>query len=458
MFSELFRIPYEWAGVPIFGLGVLLAIWALATVATLFGLVRRYGWSAETWSAVPMLLLIGAAIVMLPRLFPGGLPVRGYGIMLLAGIVAGAGMAIRRAKQGGLDPEIIITFALWLVICGVIGARLFYVVEYWDEKFAGKSVRDTLLEIVNVPQGGLVIYGGFFGAVVGFVILVRKHKLPLLAMADVAAPSMMIGLALGRIGCLLNGCCYGGQTDWPWGLTFPQDSPPYIDQAARGELHGFRLDSRDGNAAVVARVDTGSPAAVAGLREDDVVTAINGVPIKSIAQAEELLLKSFDPQQPLRLGLRPNRSVQILPAAPPARSRPVHPTQIYSAIDAALLSWLLWSYYPFRRRDGECIAILLTIHPVTRFLLEIIRTDEPEVFGTGLSISQNIGLVLLACAAFLWWYVLRQPRGVAWPLGVAPPSRGGHDVARRPSAGPFSATRQASSAKPARNRGHGPRL
>ena len=133
-------------------------------------------------------------------------------------------MAMYRARQGGLDPEIILSLAIWLVVCGVIGARLFYVIEYWDEKFAGRSPRDTLLEILNVPEGGLVIYGGFIGAAAGFVVFMRKHKLPLLAMADLVAPSFMIGLALGRIGCFLNGCCYGGETDWPWAVTFPNSA------------------------------------------------------------------------------------------------------------------------------------------------------------------------------------------------------------------------------------------
>ena len=110
--------------------------------------------AARRWSALPVLLLLGAAIVFLPRVFPDGLPVRGYGVMLLAGIIAGVGMAMYRARQGGLDPEIILSLAIWLVICGVIGARLFYVIEYWDEKFAGRSPRDTLLEIVNVPKAG----------------------------------------------------------------------------------------------------------------------------------------------------------------------------------------------------------------------------------------------------------------------------------------------------------------
>jgi phosphatidylglycerol:prolipoprotein diacylglycerol transferase len=226
----------------------------------------------------------------------------------------------------------------------------------------------------------------------------------------------MVGLALGRIGCLLNGCCYGGQTDWPWHVTFPQESPPYMDQAERGELLGFRLESREGAPVVVGRVDVSSPAASGGLKVGDQVKAIDGVAVDSLAAARQLTFKVFGSQQMLRLTLGDGRTVSIAPVEPPARSRPVHPTQIYSAIDAGLLAWLLWAYFPFRRRDGECVALMLTIHPITRFLLEVIRTDEPSVFGTGLSISQNISIVLLACAGGLWWYLSRQPHGVRWPL------------------------------------------
>jgi phosphatidylglycerol:prolipoprotein diacylglycerol transferase len=113
----------------------------------------------------------------------------------------------------------------------------------------------------------------------------------------------------------------------------------------------------------------------------------------------------------------------------------VHPAQLYSAIDAGILAWLLWSYYPLRRRDGEATALLLTIHPVTRFLLEVIRTDEPAVFGTGMSISQNISLLLLAAAGVLWWYLSRQPRGVVWPLPAeaAGPPRGRPNSGQRRS-------------------------
>src|SRR3954465_10144488 len=222
MCSELFHIPYRIDGVPIFGVGVLLAIWLIASAVTDFGLMRRGGTVTEILGSLPVLLLLGAAIVYLPRVFPEGLPGAGDGLMLLVGITSGVGMAMYRARQGGLNPEIILSLAIWLVICGVVGARLFYVTEYWDESFAGRSPRETILEIINIPEGGLVIYGGLVGAAVGFTVFILKHRLPFLAMADLIAPSMAICLAFGRVGCFLNGCCYGGQTDLPWHVTFPK--------------------------------------------------------------------------------------------------------------------------------------------------------------------------------------------------------------------------------------------
>jgi len=261
-----------------------------------------------------------------------------------------------------------------------------------------------------------------------------------LAMADLVAPSLAIGLAFGRIGCLMNGCCYGGQTDHAWAVTFPKYSsrydagpdqavrrysPPYSDQAARGEMLGMRIDSRGEKPPVVTRVEPNSRAAAAGLKAGDAIVAINGYAIDSLDDAKLHVLGSLESQRAMRVKLSDGRTVDVAPVTMPARSLPVHPTQIYSAIDAGILGWLLWSFYPFRRRDGEAIALLLTIHPITRFLLEIIRTDEPAVFGTGMSISQNISLVLLACGAALWWHLSRQPRGVIWPLArpAVPPKR-----------------------------------
>ena len=187
-------------------------------------LVRQHGWSGETLElAAGHAACSARRLCFLPRVFPDGLPVRGYGVMLLVGIFAGVGMAMlscaaRRPRSRSDHLAGDLAGRLRRDRCAVVSRRS----SIGTNSLPAEGLRETLLEIVNVPEGGLVIYGGFFGAAVGFVVFVRKHRLPLLAMADLVAPSMAIGLAFGRIGCFLNGCCYGGQTDWPWAVTFPE--------------------------------------------------------------------------------------------------------------------------------------------------------------------------------------------------------------------------------------------
>ena len=91
-----------------------------------------------------------------------------------------------------------------------------------------------IFAIVNVAGGGLVVYGAFFGGMLGLGLFWWRHRVPLLATADLIAPSMLLGLALGRVGCLLNGCCYGGPCDLPWKVTFPWNSPVHQHEAEQG--------------------------------------------------------------------------------------------------------------------------------------------------------------------------------------------------------------------------------
>jgi phosphatidylglycerol---prolipoprotein diacylglyceryl transferase len=93
----------------------------------------------------------------------------------------------------------------------------------------------------------------------------------------------------------------------------------------------------------------------------------------------------------------------------PPWSLPVHPAQLYAAVDAALLALLAVVFTPLARRDGEVFALVLTLHPLSRLLLEAIRVDEPPALGTPFSISQLVSLVLLAAAVALWWHLSRQP-------------------------------------------------
>jgi phosphatidylglycerol:prolipoprotein diacylglycerol transferase len=192
--------------------------------------------------------------------------------------------------------------------------------------------------ILNIAAGGLVVFGALPTAAVAAWWFARRRGLPLLRLADCITPGLLVGLALGRVGCFLNGCCYGGPTDLPWAVRFPPESPPWFDQAARG------------------------------------------------------LLPPPDPG-----------------TGAPAWSLPVHPAQLYAAFDAALLAVVTGLYGRLARRDGEVFALALTLHPLSRILLEAIRVDEPPAFGTPLSISQLVSVVLLMLAAGLWWLVARQP-------------------------------------------------
>jgi len=375
----------------------------------------------EVFAALPVLVLIAAAIIFLPRVFPDGFPIRGYGTMLIVAAVSGLALANRRARQAGLSTDVILSLAFWMFVCGIIGGRVFYVIEYWEDVYAPLPLGEALVEALKYANGGLVVYGALAGATIAFVVFMIRHHLPLLAMADLVAPSLVVGLAFGRVGCLLNGCCFGGVADVPWAVTFPQAgqshySPPYAAQLAHGEFFGVRLkvEGRPGDPqppVVVAKVQPNSEAAQQGIAAGDVVTHLQGHSIASLGDVAAVLQQVLDEQRPLRIRIA-ERGEVVLPAQPlPERSLPVHPTQLYSAINAGLIAFFLWSFYPARRRDGEVFALLITFYPIARFLLEMIRVDESSFFGTGLSISQNVSLLLLAAVALLWVYLLRQPAG-----------------------------------------------
>ncbi|MEM8946856.1 MAG: prolipoprotein diacylglyceryl transferase [Planctomycetota bacterium] len=412
MCSELFRIPLDWLNASVFGnisVGMLLALSVGIGILKALAWGRRTGQSSEVWGYVPGLAIIAVSLLLVPR-FVAAIPVRGYGVMVLLGSVLGIMMAVHRARQIGLSPDVIFSLAFGLFICGIIGARLFFVIEYWDTRFQFGDWRKTLVEALKFTEGGLVVYGSLIGATLAFLVFTLRRGLSPLAMADLIAPSLLAGLALGRIGCLLNGCCYGGESDQPWAVTFPRDSMPYMEQVAAGRMFGFSLaESPNKDSRPVVTVVDSRIASNTNLSVGTVIDQINGRSVANLEQAHQTLFEAFSAGSSLTLVDDNGKQFAIPAAIVPARSRPVHPTQIYSAVNAALLSWVLWSFYPLRRRDGEVTALMLTVYPVARFLLEIIRIDEAAVFGTGLSISQNISIIIFCSAIGLWMYLRRLP-------------------------------------------------
>jgi phosphatidylglycerol:prolipoprotein diacylglycerol transferase len=162
---------------------------------------------------------------------------------------------------------------------------------------------------------------------------------------------------------------------------------------------------------IIERVLPDSPAAQAGLKADDRIDAMvdfdRRVPIRTVQEARKNLVERIADGQDVVLTTATDSRRRTLSLPP--RSQPVHPTQIYASIDAVVLALFLLALDPFCRRDGALFAAMLTLHPISRFLLEIVRIDESAVFHTGLSISQNISILLFVAAAVMWVYVLSGP-------------------------------------------------
>jgi phosphatidylglycerol:prolipoprotein diacylglycerol transferase len=149
----------------------------------------------------------------------GGLAIYWYGIFAAVGFMMAFGTAGRRAPLAGVAPDAVLNIAPWIIGGAIVGARLLYVISYWNEEFASKP----LWEVIMIRRSGLVFYGGFIGSCLATIIYCAKHKLPLWRIADVISPSIALGHAFGRIGCLMTGCCYGRACSLPWAVHFPQD-------------------------------------------------------------------------------------------------------------------------------------------------------------------------------------------------------------------------------------------
>ena len=147
----------------------------------------------------------------------GPLTVHWYGVLVAMGFIAGLWTASRRSARENISPETIMDLGPWLILGAILGARTLYVVSYWREHFLGRP----WWEVFMVQRGGLVFYGGLIGSSLACILYVRRKQLPLWRIADVLAPSVALGHAFGRLGCLMNGCCYGRACDLPWVIHFP---------------------------------------------------------------------------------------------------------------------------------------------------------------------------------------------------------------------------------------------
>lgn len=144
----------------------------------------------------------------------GNWPVYSYGVLLAAAYLAALQLAVVRARRRGIDGARVMDLGIYLIIAALVGAKLMLVVV--DFKYFVDQPR----ELMSIVRAGGVFYGGLIAALVVALVLVRRYQLRIWTTADLFAPGIALGHVVGRLGCLLAGCCYGRPTDLPWGITF----------------------------------------------------------------------------------------------------------------------------------------------------------------------------------------------------------------------------------------------
>ena len=290
---------------------------------------------------------IAVAVVVAVRYRDLWIPIHAYGVMLAVAAVVAIAIGVPRAPQAGLQKVEAVDFGLFVVLWGVVGARVFHVIENHALYFGGPGARG-IWGALAVWNGGLVFYGGMIGAMcyTAYYALRRPGGVAtVVSIFDVGAPCAMYGLAFGRVGCFLNGCCYGSPTRLPWGVAFPQGSPLW--------------------------------------------RAIVLEPGSRSSKWEDLL-----PAEGLSAHMMPH-------------TFHVHPQQLYAAaIAVAIGTFLSWAFYK-RWRRGTVSVLTLFTYPPARFVLEgWFRGDTPKDFSAlPFTISQYVSMFAFA-AGIVWAAVL----------------------------------------------------
>ncbi len=343
----------------------------------------------------------------------GGIPLYGYGVMLCIGYLLGIWQAGRLAERQGIARRHVQDLAMYILIFGIVGARTTYLLI--QERVS--SVGEFISAFPRLWDGGIILYGALLGAMVGYVvayrIILRPHRIPNWKLGDAMAPAIALGLSVWRIGCLLNGCCYGTVDHVHWrSVHFPLPAPARLKLTADGlqTAAGFLTPTAFGQPASVTHVAHGSPAESAGLRPGDVIEAIGAFDpltgqrrgaweIADEAKLEEVLVQRW-PRGTNGLALTVRRAGErlTLPVCVP-RTLGLHPTQLYETISMALLYLLLMAYYPLRTNPGQVLALFSIGYGAHRYLNEQLRSDlRPGMFELAISAAMIGG----GLAVWVW--------------------------------------------------------
>jgi prolipoprotein diacylglyceryltransferase len=339
----------------------------------------------------------------------------GFGVMLALTLLVCTWIGTRRALKERVSPHLIQDLAIWIFVFGLIGARVVYIVQFWDQ-FKDQSWYHFLM----IWQGGIVFYGSALGGIAGYALAyffqLRNQRISTWQIADIVAPAAAIGLCLGRVGCFLNGCCFGNVAclNCP-AAAFPLPSPARYKLVGEGlqTAAGFTLVTGK-SPATVAAVEPGSAADSAGLQPGDVIVAANALPIAGETDLARYLWQDWPRgQNVLALTLDSGKELKFTP-----RTLGLHPTQLYESISTLLLFLVLTAFYPFRRCSGQVMVLFILGYSVHRFLDEMLRNDTPKV-AWDLTLSEWGSIFFFAVGLFLALYLWRQPSHAPSPAAAA---------------------------------------
>ena len=314
---------------------------------------------------------------MYPELFTiGNLTIHSYGLMIALGVLISAAALYREAPREDINPDHILEAVIASVFFGLIGARLLYVFLNWSYFRANPG------EILFAQFAGLSFFGGLFLGVFILYIWSSWRKIGFLKLADLMAPYLLLGYAFARVGCFLNGCCYGKPADVPWAVQFPYASLPYYSQIYPDEQrsrHEPRLDL---------------PSAYFGWLDQE------GNWIEASPEN-----KHYAGLKPKAM-LTPEQKTAVTEG--PYRALPVHPTQIYASLNAFILAGAFYGLWRIigLKRPGMVLGLVMIAYGVTRFGLEAMRDDNPFEYAwwmlyQGGTISQNLSIYLILTGAIL---------------------------------------------------------
>ena len=289
---------------------------------------------------------------------------------MVIGFLAAVYIIRRLSRKMTPDPQLITNAALYSLMAGVAGARIFYVIHYF-EQFQGH-----LLSVFAIWEGGLELLGGVIAAIVVIILYLRHHRLPVRDYLDILAIGLMTALIFGRVGCLLNGCCYGKPTCAAWAVRFPYDSIPYNSQITADTGRG-RLEPR-----------LKLPPEYFGYTDAQGWYHPDLKPREYLTDAQKQAVEEGE-----------------------YRAIPVHPSQLYSSLSAVLMSIFLYLFWrrslvhrsnPERKLNspGSTFALMFILYGIMRFILELFRDDNPFenawwIMYKGGTVSQNLGIYMI---------------------------------------------------------------